>query len=132
MGVDRALNVVALQKLLMSGVRTYREQFAVAAHTHRIMATAASLDYVLMLATGTAGTRIPTDDAQRAIRDGLARAVDDALLLLRAIVDVGDPAGLVFARDGVRTIRAAIEAETLGDDERTFALIALAADLSGA
>ena len=37
-----------------------------------MLATAASLDYVLMLVTDTAGTRIPENDAQRAIRDGLA------------------------------------------------------------
>ncbi len=130
MGVDRALSVVALQTLLMSGIRDYGDHEAVAAHTHRLLATAASLDYVLMLATDSVGTRIPQDDARRAIHDGFARAVDDALLLLRSIVSTNnDEETRVFARDGVRTVRAAIDAEALADDHRAFALIALATDL---
>jgi hypothetical protein len=128
-GVDRALSVVALQALLMSGVRNYRDHTVVAAQTHRILATAASLDYVLMLATGSAGTRIPADDAQRAIHDGFGRAVDDALLLLRAILRVDDAEARAFAREGLRNVRAAIEAEALANDERTFAVIALRNDL---
>ena len=130
MGTDRSLNVVALQALLMSGVRTYRDEAALTSQTHRLLATAASRDYVLMLATDTAGTRIPAADARRAIHDGFARAVDDALLLLRAVASVDNPQARGFARDGLRTVRAAIEAEALGDDERSFAMIALANDLA--
>jgi hypothetical protein len=129
-GVDRSLNVIALQGLLMSGVRTYGDHAPVAAQTHRLLATAASLDYVLMLVTGTAGTRIPPDDSQRAIHDGLARAVDDALVLLRAVLPLRERGARAFARDGLRAVRAAIDAESLADDNRTFALIALATDLA--
>jgi hypothetical protein len=129
-GADRAVSVVALQKLLMSGIRSYRDHAEVAKQTHRVLATAASLDYVLMLVTDTAGTRIAADDAQRAIREGLARAVDDALLLLRATIGVNAAGARTFAREGLRTVRAAVEAEALADDERTFAMIALATDLS--
>jgi hypothetical protein len=128
-GVNRALNVVALQALLMSGVRNYRDYPDVAAQSHRVLATAASLDYVLMLATDSAGTRIPPDDAQRAIREGMSRAIDDALLLLRAIVQVNDIDARAFTREGLRTVRAAIDVEELADDQRSFALIALADDL---
>ncbi len=112
----------------MSGVRMFGADAGVAAQTHRVLATAASLDYVLMLATDSAGTRIPADDAQRAIRDGFARAIDDSLALLRAIVSRDDAQARGFARDGVRTVRAAIDAESLADDDRLFALIALGAD----
>jgi hypothetical protein len=128
-GADRALSVVALQALLMSGVRNYSDLGGVAGQTHRLLATAASLDYVLMLATDAAGTRIPPSDAQRAIREGFARAIDDALLLLGAIVQHDDAAAHLFARDGLRTVRRAIQAESLADDDRTFAMIALATDL---
>lgn len=113
----------------MGGVRNYADHSGVALQTHRVLATAASLDYVLMLATDTAGTRIPPEDARRAIHDGFGRAVDDGLLLVRALVHVADPAAREFARAGLRTLRAAIEIEGLADDERTFAMIALATDL---
>ena len=130
MGADRALNVVALQALLMSGIRNYRGHAEVAKHTHRVLATAASLDYVLMLVTGTAGTRIPPDDSQRAIHDGFSRAIDDALVLLRAVVPLRERGAHAFARDGLRAVRAAIDTESLADDNRTFTLIALATDLA--
>ncbi len=115
----------------MSGVRTYREHAVVAEQTHRFLATAASLDYVLMLATDSAGTPIAADDAQRAMREGLTRAVDDTLLLLRAVASVPGADARTFARDGLQTVRSAIETEGLGDDERRFTLIALASDLGG-
>lgn len=129
MGADRALIVVELQTLLMSGIRNYREHDEVVGQTHRLLATAASLDYVLMLVTDSAGTRIPADDARRAIREGMARAVDDALVLLRAMIGVEAAGARAFARDGLRTVRSAIDAEALANDERTFAMIALASDL---
>jgi ADP-ribose pyrophosphatase len=129
-GADRALIAAALQSLLMMGVRNYAADGTVASLTHRALATAASLDYVLMLATGTAGTRIPPDDAARAIHDGFARAVDDGLALLRAIVHLEEPAARAFVRDGIRTLRSAIEAEALADDDRRFAMIVLATEVS--
>lgn len=132
MGVDRAVTVVALQKLLMAGVRNYGHRAAVAAQTHRLLATAASLDYVLMLATDSAGTRIAAEDAQRAIRSGLARAVDDGLLLLRSILPADDVDTRAFALEGLNTVRSTIGAEALAEDDRTFALIVLAADLGPA
>ena len=115
----------------MSGVRHYGERPAVATLTHRVLATAASLDYVLMLVTETAGTRIPPDDARRAIRDGFARAVDDGLSLLRAVLAVHGDESRAFVRSGLRTLRSAIDAEALADVERTFAMIALASDAGG-
>jgi hypothetical protein len=80
------------------------------------LASAAALDYVLMLATQTA--------------DGIARAVDDALLLLRAIAASNDRRVHAFVRDGVRTLQTAIAAENLAGDKRRFALLALAHDVS--
>lgn len=128
MGADRALIAVGLQSLLMTGIRNYAADPAVATLTHRVLATAASLDYVLMLATDTAGTRIPPDDAARAIHDGFTRAVDDGLGLLRAIVRLDESQAGSFVKDGLRTLRAAIEVEALADDERRFALIVLATE----
>jgi hypothetical protein len=129
-GADRALNVVGVQALLMSGVRDYRALAAVARHESQLLASAAALDYVLMLATQTAGAPVPAAQADRAIRDGLARAVDDALLLLRAIAAARDSAAHAFVRNGLATLRAAIDAEALADDNRRFALIALADEVS--
>ncbi len=114
----------------MSGVRTYGQDAAIAAQTHRLLATAASLDYVLLLVTDSAGTRIPPDDAERAIHDGLSRAVDDAIVLLRAVLPLNDDDARIFVRDGMRAVRSAMDAEALADDDRTFALIALVNDLA--
>jgi hypothetical protein len=83
-----------------------------------------------MLATQTAHAPIPAPEADRAIRDGIARAVDDALVLLRAIAAINDGAARSFVRSGVTTVRAAMAAESIAGDERRFALIALAADVS--
>ncbi|GAC1411505.1 MAG: hypothetical protein NVSMB64_21360 [Candidatus Velthaea sp.] len=130
MGADRGLLVVALQALLMGGVRSFGDDPAVAACTQRTLATAAALDYVLMLATDTAGVRIAHDDAERAMRDGFARAVDDGIALVRAIASIGEPDAGAFAREGLRTLRSAIDGESLADDTRTFAMIALATDLA--
>lgn len=123
-------DVVDLQALLMGGVRQYRAQAEVARQAPQLLASAAALDYVLMLATHTAGTPVPAAQAERAIRDGVARAVDDALQLLRAIADTKESAARAFVRDGLPTLRKAIEAQALADDERRFALIALAGDVS--
>jgi hypothetical protein len=130
MGADRALLVVALQTLLMGGVRNYGEDEVVAQQTPRALASAAALDYVLMLATETAGVRIAHDDAERAIHEGFIRAVDDGMRLIRAVAGTGDPDAIAFAREALRTFRAAMDAENINDDERRFTLIALAADIS--
>jgi hypothetical protein len=127
-GADRALIAVALQSLLMTGVRDYGDDAAVAAQTDRFLATAASLDYVLMLATGSAGTGVPPEDARRAIHAGFARALDDGLGLLQAIVRLDRTGARAFVREALRTLRSALDTEALGDDDRTFALIALATD----
>jgi hypothetical protein len=116
----------------MSGVRDYRACAGVAQHEAQALAAAAALDYVLMLATQTAHAPIPALEAERAIHDGIARAVDDALVLLRAIAGVNDRAARSFVRNGVATVRAAMAAESIASDERRFALIALAADVSSA
>jgi hypothetical protein len=122
----RASLVVALQTLLMCGVRDFDADPGVAAHAKRMLATAAALDYVLMLATDAAGTRIPPDDAARAMRAGIARAVDDSIVLLRVILACDGIAARTFVREGVRTLHAAIDAESLASDDRRFAMIALA------
>jgi hypothetical protein len=117
-----------LQSLLLTGVRDYGAGPAVARRQTHVLASAAALDYVLMLASGTAGTRIPAADAERAIAEGFGRGADDALVLLRAIVDDAPEGGIEFVRDQIPALRAALEAEHLASDERRFALIALASD----
>lgn len=114
----------------MSGVRDYRGLGAVAPLESGALASAAALDYVLMLATQTAHAPIPAAEADRAIRDGIARAVDDALLLLRAIAAAPHGTARAFVRDGLHTVKAAMQAEGLTDHQRRFAVIALAADVS--
>jgi hypothetical protein len=79
-----------------------------------------------MLATGTAGTRIPDDDAERAIHEGIARAVDDLLASATTIGALGTPEAKAFARATSRTLREVVQSEGLESDERRFALIALA------
>jgi len=96
------------------------------AHRARVLATAAALDYVLMLATGTTGVRIPRRDAERAIRDGIARAVDDLIAVATAVGRTGAPAAVVFARETAKPLRAVLLEEGLESDERSFAVIALA------
>src|SRR5579875_2184791 len=103
MGAARAELVVALQRALMRAAGDFGKEPAVAAHAGRVLAAAAALDYVLMLARGDAGVRIPAEDAERAMHDGIARAVDE---LIR--------------------IGGALSAEGLGGDDRRFAVIALA------
>jgi hypothetical protein len=100
------------------------ERFA--SQTTRVLATAASLDYVLMLATDTAGVRIAHDDAERAMRDGIARAVDDLLASATTIAAFGTPEGSAFARETALRLREVLRSEGLENDERRFALIALA------
>lgn len=92
----------------------------------RVLATAAALDYVLMLATGTTGVRIPERDAERAMREGLARAVDDLIAVATAVARSGTPEAVAFARETAGALRSILREEGLESDERSFAVIALA------
>jgi hypothetical protein len=125
-GADRTQLVVELQRTLMRAVADFGEDPAFAAHKARVLATAAALDYVLMLVTGSAGTRIPVGDAERAIREGITRGVDDLLALAKAIAAIGTPPAIAFARESARVLVTITRAEGLTNDERTFAMIALA------
>lgn len=126
MGAERAKLVVALQAALIRAVAEFGGEPSFAAHKTRVLATAAALDYVLMLASGSAGARIPAGDAERAIHDGIVRGVDDLIAVATAIARAGSPKGCAFARDAAKALTAIMREEQLGDNERTFALIALA------
>jgi hypothetical protein len=125
-GTRRAELVVALQSALMRAVGEFGEDPAFEPHRARVLATAAALDYVLMLASGTAGVRIPERDAERAMREGIARGVDDLLAAAGAIAKSGTPQARAFAREAGASLRTVVRAEGLESDERTFGLIALA------
>lgn len=126
MGAERARLVAQLQATLMRAVGDFGSDERFASQTTRVLATAASLDYVLMLATDTAGVRIAHDDAERAMRDGIARAVDDLLASATTIAAFGTPEGSAFARETALRLREVLRSEGLENDERRFALIALA------
>ncbi len=126
MGARRAELVVALQSTLMRAVGEFGEDPAFEPHRARVLATAAALDYVLMLASGTAGVRIPERDAERAMREGIARGVDDLLAAAGTIAKSGTPQARAFAREAGAALRTVVRAEGLESDERTFGLIALA------
>jgi hypothetical protein len=126
MGAERPDIVVTLQAALLRAVGAFGDDAHFAPHKGRVLATAAALDYVLMLATGSAGVRIPERDAERAIRDGITRAVDDLLAAAAAVAEIGTPAALAFARDTAKSLREVMRDEELQTDERSFALIALA------
>jgi hypothetical protein len=125
-GTQRAQLVVALQAALMRAVGEFGENGGLETHRARVLATAAALDYVLMLATGTTGVRIPRRDAERAIRDGMARAVDDLIAVATAVGQIGTPPAVAFARETAKSLRAVLREEALENDERSFAVIALA------
>jgi hypothetical protein len=118
--------VVSLQASLMRAAGEFGDVERFAPLKDRMLATAASLDYVLMLTTGSAGLRVRELDAERAIRDGMARAVDDLIAGATAIARSGVPAARRFAHDASKPLRAALRSEQLENDERTFAVIALA------
>lgn len=126
MGAERAQLVVGLQAALLRAAGEFGDQEWFAPHHSRVLATAAALDYVLMLATGTAGVRIPERDAERAIREGLTRAVDDLIASATTIAESGTPAGTAFAREAAAALRRVLREETLSSDARSFAVIALA------
>jgi hypothetical protein len=125
-GVDRAQLVVALQTALLRAVAEFGDDESFEAHRARVLATAAALDYVLMLATGTTGVRIPARDAERAIHEGMARAVDDLIAAATTIGRIGTPPAIVFSRDAAASLRAILRGEQLETDDRSFAVIALA------
>ncbi len=126
MGAERARLVVALQAALLRAAGEFGDQEWFAPHHSRVLATAAALDYVLMLATGTAGVRIPERDAERAIREGLTRGVDDLIAGATTIAESGTPGATAFARAAAAALRPILREETLSSDARSFAVIALA------
>ena len=126
MGAQRAQLVVALQSALMRAVGEFGDDPAFEPHRARVLATAAALDYVLMLATGTAGVRIPERDAERAMREGIVRGVDDLLHAASVIAGTDTPEARAFARAAAASLRAVVREEGLESDQRQFALIALA------
>jgi hypothetical protein len=110
----------------MRAAAEFGQEERFAPHHARVLATAAALDYVLMLATGTAGVRIPERDAERAMHEGIARGVDDLIAAATAIVELRTPPALAFARESAKALRAIVRDEALENDERSFAVIALA------
>lgn len=126
MGSERPGIVVALQTALLRAAGDFGEDEMFAPYRGRVLATAAALDYVLMLVTGSAGVRIPERDAERAIHDGIARAVDDLIAVSAALAEGGAPSAVAFARTTANTLFGVLRDEDLATDERSFALIALA------
>ena len=126
MGAERPDVVVALQAALMRAVGEFGADQRVEPLRARALATAAALDYVLMLATGSAGARIAHDDAQRAIHDGITRGVDDLLACATAIAGIGSAAATRFAHETARELQVVAADEDLATDDRRFALIVLA------
>lgn len=130
--------ILALQRMLMDGVRTYDDIDSIGEHAQRFLATAAALDYVLMLVTETAGVRIAADDARRAIHDGVARALDDTLALISLLLDAKATDAHAFCRshgtgEGMLTMLTGFMRDPeLATSERRFTLIAIANDLSTA
>ena len=126
MGAERARLVVALQAALLRAAADFGAHEKLAPHQTRLLATAAGLDYVLMLATGTAGVRIPERDAERAMREGITRGVDDLILAAGAIAEIPTPSASAFAREAAKALREILREEDLASDARSFAVIALA------
>lgn len=126
MGAQRARFVVTVQAALMRAAGEFGEEAGIAELKSRALASAAALDYVLMLASGSAGTRIPRRDAERAIAEGCTRAVEDLLACGAAIAALGTPAALEFAHTTAHALHAFADEGSLASDDRRFALIALA------
>jgi hypothetical protein len=126
MGAERARLVVALQAALLRAAAEFGDDERFEPHRTRVLATAAALDYVLMLATGTTGVRIPQRDAERAIHEGMARGADDLIAVATTIGRIGTPAAIAFSRDVAGALRAILRDEQLETDDRSFAVIALA------
>ena len=126
MGAERPRLVVDLQAALLRAASEFGEEEAFAPHHARVLASAAALDYVLMLVTGTAGVRIPERDAERAIHEGFLRGVDDLIAAATTIAQLGTPAARAFACECAKPLREIVREEALESDERSFAVIALA------
>ncbi len=103
-GAERAALVVALQGGLLRAVAEFGDDERFAPHKERVLATAAALDYVLMLASGSTGARIPADDAERAIRAGMVRGVDGLIAVAGSIARIGSPRATAFAREAATTL----------------------------
>ncbi|HEY0613487.1 MAG TPA: hypothetical protein VGC96_02555, partial [Candidatus Elarobacter sp.] len=99
MGPDRADAVVGLQTALLRAVGEFGAHAPFDEVRPRVLATAAALDYVLMLARGAAGVRIPERDAERAIREGIVRAVDDLIAAATVIARLDTPGAAEFAHE---------------------------------
>ena len=126
MGAERARLVVALQSALLHATREFGDDPRFEPHRSRVLATAAALDYVLMLASGAAGVRIGEREADRAIRDGVARGVDELIAVATSIAEIGTPAAAEFARSAAHSLSEILREERLERDDRRFAVIALA------
>ncbi len=126
MGAERAELVVALQAALLRSASEFGSDAAFEEVRPRVLATAAALDYVLMLARGAAGARIPERDAERAMREGMTRAVDDLIAAATTIVRSDLPGGAAFARQSAQSLLRVLREESLEGDDRRFAIIALA------
>ncbi len=126
MGAERAELVVALQAALLRAASEFGSEPAFEELRPRVLATAAALDYVLMLARRAAGARIPERDAERAMHEGIARAVDDCIVAATAIARSDAPGATAFAREVAQSLQRALREESLDGDDRRFAIIALA------
>jgi len=126
MGAERARLIAALQAALLRAAGEFSDNEAIDAQRSRLLATAAALDYVLMLATGTTGVRIPSRDAERAIHEGMARAVDDLIAVATTIGQLGTAPAIEYSRAAAAALRPVLRDEQLETDDRSFAVIALA------
>ncbi|MBV9440581.1 MAG: hypothetical protein JOZ24_11365 [Candidatus Eremiobacteraeota bacterium] len=136
MGTERAELVVALQAALMRAAHAFGAEPAVAPLLPRALAGAAALDYALMLArnadsreTAAGSKALPTaaeaEARERAMHEGIERAVDDLLAAANAISSLRTPEARIYAADAAGLARAAIRSEGLETQERSFAVIAL-------
>jgi len=126
MGAERADRVVALQAALLRAASEFGSEPAFDDVRPRVLATAASLDYVLMLARRAAGARIPERDADRAIHEGIVRAVDDCIVAATAIARTDAPGAAAYARDVAHALQQVLREDSVDGDDRRFAVIVLA------
>jgi len=110
----------------MRAAREFGDDDRFAPYRDGVLAGAAALDYVLMLASDSAGAPIPEGEARRALRDGFARAVDELIAAATAVSAIATPEAIAFARATARTLDEALRDEDLETSGRRFAVIALA------
>ena len=124
--------VVALQRFLLGAARTPTLAGPVA--EREILAAAASLDYVILVATERPDDVVDDAAATTAsVRTTLVQAIRIALAAVRRLVDAPEAAfvaGHAEARDLLVAVRAFREAYVLHDDAVAFDAIALANDLA--